>query len=61
VNTVVHELLHIFLQDVFVSHEGVVHGQSHEARVDMYATRLWLFGDGAAVRQTARACLRRLR
>jgi hypothetical protein len=60
VNTVLHELLHIFLQDVFVSREGVVHGQSREARVDMYATRLWLFGDGAAVRQSARACLKRL-
>jgi hypothetical protein len=59
VNTVVHELLHIFLQDVFVPHAGVLHGQSREARVDMYATRLWLFSDGAAVRQSARACLKR--
>ena len=60
VNTVVHELLHILLQDVFTSRSGVFEGPEHDARVDSYATRLWLFGDGAAVRESARACLKRL-
>jgi hypothetical protein len=60
VNTVVHELLHALLHDVFVDRTSVIHGQAAEARVDLYATRLWLFGDGAAVRESARQCLDRL-
>ena len=60
-NTVVHELLHVLLQDVFTDRTSVIHGQGAEARVDLYATRLWLFGDGAPVRESGRRCLERLR
>jgi hypothetical protein len=60
VNTVVHELLHILMQDVFVMDRVSVRGISSEARVDMYASRLWLFGDGETIRRSARECLKRL-
>jgi len=61
VNTVVHELLHVLLQDVFRDRTSVFHGQSSEARVDLHATRLWLFGSDETVRESARVCLERLR
>lgn len=61
VNTLVHELLHVLLQDVFRDRTGPIHGQSAEASVDFHATRLWLFGDDAQVRESARSCLERLR
>jgi hypothetical protein len=61
VNTCLHELLHAFMQDVFIRrptwHQTVV----REARIDAYATRLWLFQDGAAVRRSAQAYVNRLR
>lgn len=60
VNTVVHELLHVLLQDVFVDRTSAIHGQGAEARVDFYATLMWLFGDGAHVRESARGCLARV-
>lgn len=60
VNTVVHELLHVLLQDVFRDRTSVIHGQSAEARVDLHATRLWLFGGDETVRQSAKSCLDRL-
>jgi hypothetical protein len=60
VNTVLHELLHILLQDIFVPRPDVIHSQAREARVDLYATRLWLFSDGAAILKSARPCLQRL-
>jgi hypothetical protein len=60
VNTVVHELLHVLLQDVFRDRTSVFHGQTSEARVDLHATRLWLFGGDATVRDSARICLARL-
>lgn len=60
VNTVVHELLHILLQDIFTRRAGTVHAQGREARVDWHATRLWLFNDGAGIREPARAYLQRL-
>jgi len=60
VNTFVHELLHILLQDVFTSPTGTVNGVTHEGLVDLYATRLWLFGEGEALRHSARLALTRL-
>ena len=60
VNTVVHELLHVLLQDVFRDRTSLIHGQSAEARVDLHATRLWLFGGDETVRESARVCLERL-
>jgi hypothetical protein len=61
VNTLVHELLHLFLGDVFVRRPGVVSAHRREARVDWHATRLWLFQEGAAVKQAAHRYVRRLR
>ncbi len=61
VNTCVHELLHVLLQDIFeVRPEGLA-GHEREFRVDWCATRLWLFHDGAAIRLAAQAYLDRLR
>jgi hypothetical protein len=61
VNTCVHELLHALLQDIFVSRPTWYQSGSREFRIDCYATRLWLFHDGGAIRESARACLDRLR
>jgi hypothetical protein len=61
VNTCVHELLHALLQDIFVSRPRWYQSGGRELRSDWYATRLWLFGDGAAIRESAQACLGRLR
>jgi len=61
VNTCVHELLHMLLQDVFVSHPNWLQIAGRESRIDWYATRLWLFHDGSAIRESARAYLQRLR
>jgi hypothetical protein len=60
VNTVVHELLHVLLEDVFRDRTSAFHGQSAEARVDLHATRLWLFGGDETVRESAKVCLERL-
>ncbi len=59
-NTCLHELLHVLLQDVFEPRPPGLPGQAREARVDWYATRLWLFGDVAMVRRSAGGFLRRL-
>lgn len=61
VNTCVHELLHALLQDIFVSRPRWYQADGREFRADWYATGLWLFHDGAAIRQSAQACLDRLR
>jgi len=61
VNTCVHELLHVLLQDIFVSPEGWWPRAEREVLIDWHATRLWLFHDGGAVREAARAYLERLR
>ena len=60
VNTCTHELLHALLQDVFVSRPKWYQSGSREFRVDWFATRLWLSGDGAAVRESAAHYVRRL-
>ena len=61
VNTCVHELLHALMLDIFESRPPGWYGQARELMIDVYATRLWLFGDGAAIRQSAQAYLDRLR
>lgn len=61
VNTCVHELLHVLLQDVFVSDPKWFQTGGREFRIDWYATWLWLFHDGAAIRKSAQAYLGRLR
>lgn len=53
-NTCTHEILHALLLDVFVTRPSNYQSVEREYRVDWYATRLWLFGDGAAVRESAR-------
>ena len=61
VNTCVHELLHALLQDVFVSRPKWYQTGGREFRIDCYATGLWLFHEGAAIRKSAQAYLGRLR
>lgn len=61
VNTCVHELLHALLHDIFRSRPGGFSGQSRELQVDAFATRLWLFKDGATIRQSAETYMERLR
>jgi hypothetical protein len=60
VNTCTHELLHALMQDVYVTHPKWYQSASREARIDGYATGLWLFGSGSAVRQSARQYVARL-
>lgn len=55
VNTCVHELLHVLLGDVFLSPPNWFQSGGREFRIDWYATRMWLFQDGAAVRKSAQA------
>jgi len=61
VNTCVHEILHALLQDIFVRRPGWFQSGTRETRIDWYATRLWLFHDGTAIRKSAEDCLNRLR
>jgi hypothetical protein len=60
VNTCVHELLHVLLQDILISRLKWFQGGGHELRIDWYATWLWLFHDGATIRKSAQAYLDRL-
>jgi hypothetical protein len=60
-NTCVHEMLHLLLQDVFVKRPKWYQVNEREMRADWYATRLWLFQDGGAIRQSAAVYLERLR
>jgi hypothetical protein len=61
VNTCVHELLHSLLQDIFLKPPKWYQAGGHEFRIDWYATRLWLFHEGEAVRKSGQAYLDRLR
>jgi hypothetical protein len=61
VNTCIHELLHVLLQDVFETRPKGMRGDAREFRVDLYATRLWLFHDGGPIQDSARAYIGRLR
>jgi hypothetical protein len=60
VNTCVHELLHAFMLDIFERRPPGWEGSAREFRIDTYATRMWLFGDGSAVRESTAAYLKRL-
>jgi hypothetical protein len=60
VNTCLHEVLHVLLQDIFLKPPKWYQATGREVRVDYYATRLWLFRDGDAVRKSGRAYLQRL-
>jgi hypothetical protein len=60
VNTCVHEILHALMQDIFVSRPRWYETAGREGRIDSYATALWLFGDGGAIRRSAREYARRL-
>lgn len=59
-NTVVHELLHVFLGDVFEPRGGRLRRYGREGRVDWEATRMWLGADAMAIREAARAHLLRM-
>jgi hypothetical protein len=61
VNTCVHELLHALMQDMFVSNPKWYQTGEREFRIDSYATGLWLFHDGTAIRKSAQAYVDRLR
>jgi hypothetical protein len=61
VNTCVHELLHVLLHDTFERRPQGVPGQAREFRIDWYATRMWLFHDGADIRKAAQSYVERLR
>jgi len=61
VNTCVHEMLHALLQDVFERPPKWYRYGERESRVDWYATKLWLFRDGRAVRESGQVYLNRLR
>jgi hypothetical protein len=60
-NTCVHEILHALLLDVFVTRPSAYQSVEREYRVDWYATRLRVFHDGAAIRDSATEFLIRLR
>lgn len=60
VNTCVHELLHALCGDLFENRPEGAEGAWREFRIDALATRLWLFGDGIAVRLMAERYVRRL-
>jgi hypothetical protein len=61
VNTCTHELLHALMQDVYVTHPKWYQSAGREGRIDAYATALWLFRSGDAVRKSAREYVARLR
>ena len=61
VNTCTHELLHALLQDLFVTHPKWYQSAGREGRIDAYATALWMFRSGDAVRKSAREYVARLR
>jgi hypothetical protein len=54
-------LLHALRQDVYLTRPKWYQSASREERIDAYATGLWLFGSGGAVRSSAREYLARLR
>lgn len=60
VNTVLHEVLHFLLLDVFVAKPGMLRAGWREERVDWHATRLWLSGGDAVVRESGQRYLQTL-
>lgn len=61
VNTCVHEMLHALMLDIFDRNPMGASGAGREFRIDYYATRLWLFRDGDAIRISARNYIEKLR
>jgi hypothetical protein len=61
VNTVVHELLHVLLMDVYQRNGSSLSSAGRELRIDVVGTRLWLFHDGAEIRRSAAVYLERLK
>lgn len=61
VNSCLHELLHVLLGDIFEPPTAGVQRELRELRVDALATRLWMFGAGGTIRESASASLARLR
>jgi hypothetical protein len=59
-NTLVHELLHALLQDIFEDRPEGIRGDYREFRVDCYATRMWLLPGAPSIREAARLYLNRL-
>lgn len=59
VNTCVHELLHILMQDIFVEQMKWYQSEGREFRIDWYATQLWLFRGSDEIRKSAQAYLDR--
>jgi len=61
VNTCVHEMLHALMQDIWLQHPGEWRTGEREFRIDAYATDLWVFRRGAAIRRSAQQYVDRLR
>lgn len=61
VNTCVHELLHVLMLDIFDQQSKGISAGVRELRIDAYATRLWLFHDGDAIRKSAQIYAERLK
>jgi hypothetical protein len=61
VNTCIHEILHVLLQDIYEKRPSGFTGEARELRVDVYATQLWLLGEGGRIREAARRYAHRLR
>ena len=61
VNTCVHEILHALMQDIFLKSPKWYQAGGREFRIDWYATRMWMFHEGDAVRASASGYLERLR
>jgi hypothetical protein len=60
VNTCEHELLHALMQDIFITRPKWLQAGGREFLIDAYATGMWLFHDGAAVRKSAREYVKHL-
>lgn len=60
VNTLVHEMLHALLQDVFVVNPTWSEMQKRELRANLFATELW-WGGCPDLRQSTESYVRRLR
>lgn len=60
VNTVVHEVLHVLLGDIYAGRPGWWETRRRETRVDWQATDMWLWKDATGVRAEAPRYLARL-
>jgi hypothetical protein len=61
INTCEHEMLHVFLGDIFEKPPGGVKGQWREYRIEGYGSRMWLFHAAAYVKEGARKYAEHLR